>query len=220
LNCGKQFQNKRRKSRLQSKLWNEYVWKKQSVSDLAEKYKRSSSWIRQQLDQVKIKVSNDSTKPQLITTIADATFFGRTYGIMVFREPNLKKNLYWKEITVENLSAYWRGRTFLEKKGFTIQAAVTDGKKCARAVFFDLPTQMCHFHQILIVTRYLTKKPKLEASKELRSITLSLTNSNEEKFSELLNNWFEKWKEFLKERTINPETGKWFYTHKRWFFSK
>lgn len=200
---------------MQTKLWNEYVWKKQSVSDLSEKYKRSSSWIRQQLDQVKIKVSNDSTKPQRVTTVADATFFGRTYGVIVFREPNLKKNLYWKEITVENLSAYWQGRTFLERKGFTIQAAVTDGKRCARAVFSDLPTQMCHFHQILIVNRYLTKKPKLEAGKELRRITLSLTKSNKKEFTILLNNWFEKWKEFLKERTINPETGKWFYTHKR-----
>ncbi len=134
---------------------------------------------------------------------------------MVFREPNLKKNLYWKEIAVENLSAYWQGRTTLEKKGFTIQAAVTDGKRCARAVFSDIPTQMCHFHQILIVTKYLTKKPKLEASKELRKITLLLTKSNEKEFTILLNDWFEKWKEFLKERTIDLETGKRFYTHKR-----
>lgn len=215
MNCGKQFQSKKRKSRFQTKLWNEYVWKKQSVSDLTEKYKRSSSWIRQQLDQTKIEVSNNSTESQIVTIVADATFFDRTYGVIVFREPNLKKNLYWKEIAVENLSAYWQGRTFLEKKGFTIQAAVTDGKRCARAVFSDLPTQMCHFHQILIITRYLTKRPKLEAGKELRMIALSLTNSNEEKFSELLNSWFEKWKEFLKEKTINPETGKWFYTHKR-----
>ena len=200
---------------MQSKLWNEYVWKKQSVSDLSEKYKRSSSWIRKQLNQVKVKVSNDSTKPQSVTIVADATFFGRTYGIIVFREPNLKKNLYWKEIAVENLSAYWQGRTFLEKRGFTIQAAVTDGKRCARAVFSDIPTQMCNFHQILIINRYLTKRPKLEAGKELRRITLSLTNSNEEKFSELLSDWFEKWEEFLKEKTINPETGKWFYTHKK-----
>jgi len=110
----------KKKSRFQTKLWNEYVWKKQSVSNLTEKYKRSNKWIRQQLDQVKIKVSNDSTNPQPITIVADATFFGRTYGIIVFREPNLKKNLCWKEVTVENLSAYWQGRTFLEKKGFVI----------------------------------------------------------------------------------------------------
>jgi hypothetical protein len=167
------------------------------------------------LDQVKIKVSNDSTNPQSIIIVADATFFDRTYGVIVFREPNLKKNLYWKEITVENLSAYWQGRTFLEKKGFVIQAAVTDGKRCARAVFSDLPTQMCHFHQILIITKYLTKRPKMEAGKKLRKITLLLTKSNEKEFTILLNNWFEKWEEFLKERTVNPETGKWFYTHKK-----
>ena len=100
-----------------------------------EKYKRSNKWIRQQLDQVKIKVSNDSTKPQLITIVADATFFDRTYGIIVFRKSNLKKNLYRKEITVENLSAYWQGRTFLEKKGFVIQAAVTDGKSAPERFF-------------------------------------------------------------------------------------
>jgi hypothetical protein len=92
---------------------------------------------------------------------------------------------------------------------------VVDGKKCLKSVFLDLPIQMCHFHQIAIINRYLTRRPKLEASKELREITLQLTNTNEEKFSELLDSWFEKWKDFLKERTVNSETGKWFYTHKR-----
>lgn len=74
---------------------------------------------------------------------------------------------------------------------------------------------MCHFHQVAIVTRYLTRRPKLEAGKELREIILSLTKSNEKEFAILLNNWLEKWKEFLKERTVNSETGKWFYAHKK-----
>ena len=74
---------------------------------------------------------------------------------------------------------------------------------------------MCHFHQIAIITRYLTRRPRLEAGKELRKITLSLTKSTEKEFTNLLNNWFEKWEEFLKEKTVNLETGKWFYTHKR-----
>jgi len=37
-------------------------------------------------------------------------------------------------------------------------------------------------------------KPKLEAGKELRKITLSLKTSNEKEFTILLNNWLEKWK--------------------------
>lgn len=200
---------------MQAKLWNEYVWKKQTVSDLVSKYKRSKKWIRQQLDQTQIKISNDSINPQPIIIVADTTFFGRNYGITVLREPNLKKNLYWNEIINENTDAYWKGRTELEKKRFVIQAVVVDGKRCLKSVFLDLPIQMCHFHQVAIITRYLTRRPKLEAGKELKKITLLLTKSNEKEFTILLDNWFEKWEEFLKERTINPETNKWFYTHKR-----
>ena len=123
--------------------------------------------------------------------------------------------MYWQEIIYENSDVYWKGRTELEKQGFVIQAVIVDGKRCLKSVFLDLPIQMCHFHQVAIVTRYLTRRPKLEAGKELKKITSLLTKSDEEKFSELLNSWFEKWKEFLKERTVNSETGKWFYTHKR-----
>jgi len=61
----------------------------------------------------------------------------------------------------------------------------------------------------------LTRRPKLQAAKELRIITLALTEVTEEYFTILLNQWHEKWKNFLKERTVNPETEEWFYTHKR-----
>lgn len=74
---------------------------------------------------------------------------------------------------------------------------------------------MCQFHQIAIVNRYLTRRPKLEASIELRRIALSLTRSTEDKFSKELNEWHKKWNTFLKEKTINIETKKWCYTHKR-----
>lgn len=82
-------------------------------------------------------------------------------------------------------------------------------------MFLDLPVQMCQFHQIAIINRYLTGKPKLEAGKELRSIALALTDSTENEFTDLLDNWYDKWKEFLKEKSINIETGKLHYTHKR-----
>jgi hypothetical protein len=42
-----------------------------------------------------------------------------------------------------------------------------------------------------------------------------LCNTTEEEFTNLLAGWYSKWHNFLKERTVIPETGKWFYTHKR-----
>lgn len=74
---------------------------------------------------------------------------------------------------------------------------------------------MCHFHQTQIVLRYLTSDPKLESSIELKEITATLIRADEESFTRQLNQWYEKWKDFLKQKTINPETGRWNYTHKR-----
>ena len=34
-------------------------------------------------------------------------------------------------------------------------------------------------------------------------------------FIEELSNWYNQWETFLKEKTTNPETGRWCYTHKR-----
>jgi len=79
--------------------------------------------------------------------IADATFFGRWYGFIVFRSPSLKKNLYYKHIPYETISEYALGRYELEKQGFKFSAIVLDGKPGVRKVFSDIPVQMCHFHQ-------------------------------------------------------------------------
>lgn len=74
---------------------------------------------------------------------------------------------------------------------------------------------MCQFHQVAIINRYLTRKPKLEAGKELRSIALFLTSTDEKEFIVLLDNWYLKWKDFLKEKSINLETQRLHYAHKR-----
>lgn len=103
----------------------------------------------------------------------------------------------------------------IERKGFVITAAVTDGRTGVRGVFGDVPRQMCHFHQKQIIIRHLATKPKLEASIELKEIAGTLCYTTEEKFTKMLDSWHLKWHDFLKERTTNPETGKWFYTHKR-----
>jgi hypothetical protein len=50
---------------------------------------------------------------------------------------------------------------------------------------------------------------------ELKEFISKLCNTNEEDFKKALEEWHMKWKGFLKERTIDPLTGKWHYTHRR-----
>ncbi len=133
----------------------------------------------------------------------------------MIRTPHLKKNLYVQEVQSESVDTYRQGRINLEKHGYTIQAIVLDGRPGVRQLFWDVPIQMCHFHQKQIVTRYLTNKPKLEAGIELKKINATLCKTNEKDFTNALNCWHQKWSSFLKERTTDPLTGRWFYTHKR-----
>lgn len=123
--------------------------------------------------------------------------------------------MYWKEVISETPSGYLRARQELERRGFQIQGAVTDGKRGVIKVFGDIPVQMCQFHQIAIVRRYVTSRLRLEAGKELRAITLALPTLNESTFYDLLNEWHSRWKEFLKERTYSENGRHWSYTHKR-----
>ena len=145
----------------------------------------------------------------------DCVFFGRTSGYLVVRDPHRKENVYWSGIERETLNEYRCARDTLESLGFVIRAVVADGKPGIKPLYEDIPVQMCHFHQKLIITRYLTMRPKLEAGIELRKLAQGLCDEDEASFALELAAWHEKWQEFLKERTTNPETGKWHYTHKR-----
>lgn len=153
--------------------------------------------------------------PRPVVVVADAMFFGRYWGALVMRDPHKKENLYWEEIMTESPSVYQWGISALSQLGFTIQTLVIDGRKGVREAFPGVPIQMCQFHQIKIVTRYLTTQPKLEAGQELRAVALMLSRSTEIDFTKLRNEWLLQWSEFLKEKTIDSETRRWHYTHRR-----
>ena len=170
----------------------------------------------QQLDRVEVNANRSiNIQPRPVVIVADATFFSRSEGLLIFREPNLKQNLIWQEIPSETIKQYALLKLKLERLEFVIQAVVLDGRKGVRAVFQGIPIQMCHFHQAAIIRRCLTNRPKLLPAIALREIVRQLTKSNENDFSLMLVNWHNQWQEFLKEKTINPFTNRWFYTHKR-----
>jgi len=189
------------------------VYERRTISQLAGEYGRSINWVRKQLESYELPKKD--IIPCATVIVADATYFKHSSGILVIRAAKTKQNIYWKQIDRERINDYYRARTFIERKGFTVSAVVTDGRPGVRGIFGDVPVQMCHFHQKQITTKYLTTRPKLEAGIELRSISQTLCSSTEESFSSLLESWRLKWHSFLKEKTINPDTGKWCYTHRR-----
>lgn len=196
-------------------MWKEYVEEKQTLEQLAEKYDRSHIWVRKQLDTVPVPTSE--IVPHATVIIADTTFWGRHYGVCVFRAWPLAKNIWWNQVERELVAHYRYGKQILEEKGWTLLAAVVDGRRGLFNVFKGIPVQMCQFHQIKIVTKYLTRRPKTEAGRELRTLVLTLTKSNEAEFASALKAWYEKWESFVNEKTTESFLNgkmKWHHTHK------
>lgn len=147
----------------------------------------------------------------------DATFFARGDGVLIARAGS--KNLLWREIETEKAEDYKELISMLRSAGITFSSFTIDGKRGVLHMllkeFPGIPVQYCQFHQVQTITHYLSKRPKLEAGKELRGLTLTLTEKDRKTFTDKLSGWHEKWKDFLAEKTADSITGKWHYTHKR-----
>jgi hypothetical protein len=173
-------------------------------------------WVRNHLDEV--PVPETDVAPQPTVAITDTTFWGRRYGVCVFRSAGLKKNIWWSEVEGERMAHYRYGRAILEEKGWKFLGAVVDGRRGFFNVFNDIPVQMCQFHQIKQVAKYLTRRPQTDAGQDLWTLTLTLTKTDEATFTTALEAWHAKWSGFIEEKTENTFiTGKtkWYYTHKK-----
>jgi len=84
--------------------------------------------VQRKLDTVKTK-SVVKINERNIVVVVDVTFFSKQNGLCVFREPNIKKNIWWKFTDYERIRIYEQVRRHLEKNGFNIQAVVLDGRR-------------------------------------------------------------------------------------------
>ena len=156
--------------------------------------------------------------PREITLVCDATFYGKRkdkLGTLVFKDNITKEILLWKHIESELVKDYKQLLKQLLDLGYTVQSVTIDGKRGLYKVFKDYPVQMCHFHQAKTVRRYITKRPKLQASRDLQKIIYRLKETNEKNFTKKLDEWYEIYKEFIEEKSINNDTGKSYYTHQK-----
>jgi hypothetical protein len=194
-------------------LWESYTKGKQTYSQLALTYGCSIKTIQRKLDKYQIAEEKKIIRPVIV--LMDTTYWGRNFGVMLFKDAITKQNLLKYYINTETNSFYIMGIDELKGLGYQILAIVCDGRKGLIQAFKDIPVQMCQFHQSAIIRRYLTKRPKLQAAQELMVILDLMKQTDKESFEGALGQWYKKWEKFLNERTVNQETGKSFYTHKR-----
>ncbi|WP_423972844.1 transposase [Glaesserella parasuis] len=134
-----------------------------------------------------------------LNIIADTTFFGREFGILVLMDSLSKKVVYHRVIKTEKDVYYRIAFNSLRMKGYNIQSITCDGRRGLLEDLLNTPTQMYHFHMVAIVMRALRKKHQSIAGKELKFIALTLKQSSKKDVYLRLHHWYLKHKAFLEE---------------------
>ena len=96
---------------------------------------------------------------------------------------------------MEGLFRIGEGRT-------EIKAVVCDGHTGLLQAITFCPVQICQFHQLQIVRRFLTNNPHLSASMELLSLVRNMFSMTGEQYSSAFCKWCDEWKDFMEERTV------------------
>ena len=200
--CGRQFQGGDRRS--PQIIFRDYLEGKQTYAQLAAKYHCSARTIQRCID--KAKPGSLQKGITVANVVMDTTYFSDT-GVMVFKNSLDGKTLLVRIVNNETVRGYVEGIEHIKGMGYSVQAIVADGRRGIFNAFKDIPVQLCHFNQVKTVTKYLTKRPKLEASKELRQLSLLLKCSDRRSFENSLDVWYAKWHETLDERTFFEKDG-------------
>ena len=210
--CGHQF---RGKVYLKSSVvWGAYTEEKLTIRDLSLRYNVSESTIKRLLKDVTVDWENPKVKSHGVVNI-DATYFGRNCGIIAVLDTYTGRPLYMKHISHEHVSDYEDAIREIEKNGYVVDGMVIDGIQTLFKVFVGYKIQMCQYHMCAIVRRKITKNPKLPAGQELQQLMRTLKDAREDVFKKEFQEWKDKWKSFLNERTLNPLTKRTHYTHQR-----
>jgi hypothetical protein len=137
----------------------------------------------------------------------DTTYCKRAYWYMIFRirDPikHSWRNILRYKVDHETNNQYRLWIEFLQGKEFEIIAIVMDWKKWLLWWFWSILTQLCIVHQQRTITQYLTRKPKLEPSIELRDISTHLWKLNKSTITQWLQSRHERNKDRLYEKNEN-----------------
>ena len=96
------------------------------------------------------------TPQAAVNLIVDTTYFGRKWGVMVLYDAISKRALSVLEVKSETIERYRQEVAALQERGVVIQSIICDGRSGLLQAFPGIPVQMCQFHQIKIIVRYLT----------------------------------------------------------------
>ena len=216
--CGHKFAGQSRSKNVKANnLRNDYSLWKQTYHQLVDKNWCSYKTIKRIFDKTPQSEEifyNKKLVPRPTYIVTDVSRFGEKLAVLMIKSCCYRKVIYAKIVDAECVEEYAIWMNFIEQKWWKILGVTSDWFKWLKQLFSCYVYQFCQFHQVKLITMYLTRKPILEPGQELRKVALDLKNSDYYRTGLKLDIWLAKYWEFLKEKSFNEE-WKWRYTHRK-----
>jgi hypothetical protein len=155
--------------------------------------------------------------------IIDGTYFTEGLCLVVYYDSKLKYSLLYRFTSNEYYKEIKEDLENLKKLGIDIAAVTCDGKKSIiRAVEKAYPSaiiQRCMVHVQRMVRLWLTRKPKTQASKELRYLVGLLHHIRgiveQHIWVIAFEQWYRRHQQTIEEKVLHKPTGRWWFKHRQ-----
>ena len=207
---------------------NRFVWfrkwvlGKRSIMDLAAESGFSERQIRRWFDGYLEKAPAWTIQRRKgIRMLIDGTWLDSDSCLIVYRDNNSKSTIYYRFASDEKEDEIIKDLQAFKRLRLNIVSFTTDGADdIIRAIKYAYPhttRQRCVVHIERECLTWLTQHPKTAAGITLRRLACDIsrikTNNDRLYWIKMLNKWHEDYEEFIKQKTVNKETGELTYTH-------
>lgn len=208
---------------------NEFIWFKKwvigrrTIEQLIQESGYSDKNLRRKFEGYLSEPPTLSVYPsQKVNLIIDGTYFSNGICLVLYRDSTIKFTQLYRLTNGEHYQEIKEDLLNLLDLGVQIESVTTDGHrsilKAVKEVLPNAKHQRCLVHIQRDCRIWLTQKPKSDAGFQLKLITSKLHKINSHYRLALwlleLQKWNELFEEYINEKSINYETGRYWYTHK------
>lgn len=222
--CGTSFTPKRPDVSLSNRfVWfRKWISGKQRIEDIARESGYSSRQLRRWFDEYLADAPEWKVQHrEAYRVLIDGTWLGDRCCLVVYRDAVSKSTIYYRFAEGENEHEIIKDLQAFKTMRLRISSFTTDGgNDIIRAIKYVYPhtsRQRCVVHIERECLTWLTQHPRTSAGILLRRIVCKISHiktSNDRLYwIKELNRWHEDYEEFIRQKSVNKETGEMTYTH-------
>ncbi len=224
-NCESYFTDRRQHISDKNKMvwFREWVVGKQSIEQLSQRSGYSVRHLKSYFYSVLPKCPTwHIQRREKVNLLIDGTYFPNKVCLVLYRDVNIRMTIFYRLTDGERLRELKEDLRNIKNTGIEIESVTCDGaaniQKAVREVCPKAVLQRCTVHIAREIETWITRKPKSEAAQKLLKLVKELggviTHEQAQIWMKGFIDWYEIYKEFINEKSMDEDSGRWWFTHK------